>query len=196
MGWVFEISNRKNKNAALFEAENILKKLEIELDNKLKAILISKFWRSYELTRNKILVKEKSIATVQAKIDFIDWVKTQLDLSIYDLEQFKDKNKVEEKVKDLGSCFGILMSILNFGITSRFLIQWKYDGESFDLINEILIKFEEIMRLLHQLDPKITLLKFSERINEIIKTKKVKKGDHNLAKEILIRVATELATKG
>ncbi|MBT3298383.1 hypothetical protein HN385_05640 [archaeon] len=196
MGWVFDIINRKNKNAAISDAEKIFETMKIDFNNELKAEFIYKFWTNYKLTQNKILVKETSLPTEAAKLEFIDWIDNKLNYAISDIKEFKDEKDIKDKVNNLATGLGIITSILQFGITSKFLVQWEFSGEYENLVNKILNKFEAIMILLHQIDSKIALTNLSERAQMIMKSKRSIKSEHNIAREILINVAIELATKG
>ena len=186
---------RINRTVALRDLRVLSALVKIQLTPELEAKFITKFNLKYNQIKKKIATKETFKKSQQAKIDFIDWIKDQLDQVIAFLKDFKDEENLDEKIGNLGYGFGLFLGILEYGISSPLMVEWEYLGDSILLAEGIEKKADAMMLELQRVNKNILLKNISGRANNLSRKSKAKRADFGLAYHTLVNIAGALQTK-
>ncbi len=187
--------DRRNRSIALRDLRTIFSLLKIDLTPELEAKFITKYDLKYNQVKKKVVVKEGFKKTQQAKITFIDRINDLLDQAIAFVKEFKDEEEINERIGDLGYGFGLLLGIIQFGISSPMMVEWEYLGDGILLAESIEKKCDGIMVELQKANKNIVLKGISERANYLSGKNKAKRSDIGLAYHTLVNIAGALQTK-
>ena len=187
--------HRTDRNVALRDLRSLFSLLKIELTPGLEAKFITKFDLKYNQVKNKVVVRESYKKTQQAKIFFIDWIKDLLDQVIGFSHDFKNEEVIGERVGSLGYAFGLLLGIIEYGVSSPMMVEWEYLGDSILLAEEIERKIDAMMVELQRVNKKVVLQNISQRASSLSARHKAKRADFGLAYHTLLNIAGALVTK-